>query len=89
MKKGDFIVMTSGHTTGCGKVYEVGHIGCLCEQTNDLPSEFEKVDVRFPTHNTHDSSWIPIRKFKLADDQAKAEKLFNQGEEACKKVFYK
>lgn len=84
MKKGDFIVMTIFHITGCGKVYEVGHIGCLSNNVSD-----DYVDVRFPTHRTHDSSYIPTSKVVLAENQKKAKKLFEKGEEVCKKVFYK
>lgn len=87
MRKGNYVVMISNHTTSCGKEYLKGHIGCLAEDINEVSGK--SVDVRFPIHRKYDSSWIPRDKFILADDQYKAEKLFKQGEELCKKVFYK
>ena len=84
MKKGDYVIMICGHTTGCGKVYEKGHIGCISSNNfNDY------ADIRFPTHRTYDSSYIPVSKIIIAKDQDKAEKLFKEGEELCKKVFYR
>ena len=35
MKKGTYVIMTKGHVTGCGKEYDVNHIGVLCEDANN------------------------------------------------------
>lgn len=87
MKKGTYVVMTKSHITGCGKQYERGHIGILCEDITIGCTH--AVYIRFPRHSTNDSSWIPVNKFVEAADQQKAETLFEKGVKECTNILYK